>query len=282
MKQYILWILLLFLTINLQAFQPVTLVKTANNIRKAVSVSSKTISIGKTALQLGKCANAIPEKEIAKLAQIATKPNGLKEVNKILGKANYIGKFGSKAGNIILQDTYLRIAVKNGRLSSKAATTALNNFHKTPGFRSLLSKIKSSSFSQAKGHLRELEIALSAKQRGFSTVEFGRKFADGIKKANTDLDVLLSRNGKMFAIESKAYAGTVKDAMVKADAQSLLAFCKSHKGTTPVFCFETPPSRYAGKYLLKNKIRCIVGTPDEIATKLDILSTLYNKRFIKK
>lgn len=274
MKQYILWILLLFLTINLQALQPVTFIKTANNIRKAVSVSSKTISIGKTALQLGKCANAIPDKEIAKLAQIATKPNGLKEINKILGKANYIGKFGSKAGNQILQDAYLRIAVKNGRLSSKIATEVLNHFNDIPGFRSLLSKINSSSFSQSKGHLRELEIALSAQKHGFSTLSFGQKFADGIKKGNTDLDVLLFKNGKKFAIESKAYINKVPDSMVKADVQSLLAFCKNQKGTVPVFCFETAPSRYAQKYLAKNKVKYIVGSAEEIATKLDILSSL--------
>ena len=274
MKKDFLCILLLATTSNLMAFQLTAITKAAYYFIKTVTPSRiKTVS--KAATQLGKCANAIPEREITKLAQlVVTEPRGLKEVNQILSKANYIGKYGSLAGNKILSDDYLRIAVKNGRLSTETANEIIKHLDNTPGLSSLLSKINSSSAVQVKGHLKELEIALAAKKRGFSTISLGQKFSDGIKKGFTDLDVLLSKNGQLYAIESKAYKNKVTSSMVKSDALSLLAFCKKNKGTIPVFCFETAPSNVTLEFLAKNKIQCIVGSDDEIIAKLDILATL--------
>lgn len=274
MKRVLLCSILFILAFNAFAAQPIWVVKTMNNIRRAILVAQKAKTAGKVIAALGKCANALPDDEINRLAQIASKPNGLKEVGKILGKANYIGKYGDEAGHLILQDTYLRIALKNGQISKKVATEALEHLGGTSGLTTLLRKINSSSFSQAKGHLRELEIALAAQKRGFSTVSLGQKFADGLKKGDTDLDVLLRKGSKNFAIESKAYSGKVPDAMVKADAESLIAFCKEIDGTVPVFCFESMPSRTAQKFLSKRGIKCLVGTPDEIVAKLDILANL--------
>lgn len=274
MKKFLLCSILTLLAFSSFAAQPVWVVKTLNNIRRAVLVAQKAKTAGKIVAALGKCANALPDDEINRLAQIASKPNGLEEVGKILGKANYIGKYGDEAGHLILQDTYLRIALKNGKISNKVASEALEHLGGTPGLTTLLRKINSSSVSQAKGHLRELEIAMSAQKRGFSTVSLGQKFADGLKKGDTDLDVLLRKNGKNFAIESKAYSGKVPDSMVKADAESLITFCKEIDGTVPVFCFETAPSRTAQYFLSKREVKCIVGTPDEIVAKLDILANL--------
>lgn len=144
----------------------------------------------------------------------------------------------------------------------------------TPGLTSLLSKINSSNVSQAKGHMRELEIALTAQKRGFVTSSLGEKFADGLKKGDTDLDVLLHKTGINYAIESKAYAGKVSDIMVKEDAESLVAFCKKIGNTIPVFAFETLPSQSAQNFLEKRKVPCLVGTPDEIIAKLDLLSSI--------
>lgn len=245
-----------------------------NNIRRAVLVAQKAKTAGRCAVALGKCANALPDAEINRLAQIASQPNGLKTLNKILGKANYIGLYGDESGHLILQDTYLRIAIKNNRLSNKIAEETIEYLSGTPGLTSLLSKINSNSFSQAKGHLRELEIALSAQKRGFSTVSLGQKFTDGLKKGDTDLDVLLHRNGKNFAIESKAYSGLVPDTMVKSDAESLVAFCKEIDGAIPVFCFETAPSKFAQYFLSEKGVKYIIGTPEDIVAKLDILSNI--------
>lgn len=271
MRYHLLIIAFLLFSFNASAVQPVWVVQALNNIRRAAAATSKGV---KTAKTLGKCANALPDSKIDELADIADGPNGLKELNQILGKANYIARYGDDAGHIILQDTYLRIAIKNGRISKEMAEQAMENLPNAPGLTSLLGKINSTSFSQAKGHLRELELAIHSQQRGFTPVSFGQKFADGLKKGDTDLDVHLLRNGMNYAIESKAYAGHVPNDMIRADAESLLAFCKNVGNTKPVFCFETPPSEAVRLFLKERNITYLTGTASEIATKLDIISSL--------
>lgn len=257
-----------------EAAQPIWVVQTLNNVRRA----ARAATLAKTGVQsvfiLGKCQNALPDTEIARLADIASRKGGVKEVGQILGKMNLPGKYGEKAGHLVLQDTFLRIAVRNGHISEKMAAESLKHLHGTPGLTALLRKINSVSPSQVKGHLRELEIALNARQRGFQTVSLGQKFADGVKGSDTDLDVLLCRNGKNFAIESKAYSGMIPDAMARADAQSLAAFCKKIKNTVPVFCFENVPSKFTQAYLKRHNIQFIHGTPQELAAKLDIIASI--------
>ncbi len=262
------------LTVTFADASPVWVIQTANNLRRAarIAVAAKTGVQG--AAVLGKCRHALPDDEITHLAAIASRKGGVKEVGQILGKMELPLKYGEKAGHLILQDTYLRIAVQNGHLSKEIAARTLKHLQGTPGLTSLLRKINSVSPSQVKGHLRELEIALNARQRGFQTVSLGQKFADGAKGADTDLDVLLCRNGKNFAIESKAYSGTIPDAMARADAQSLAAFCKKIKNTVPVFCFENAPSKFTQAYLKKHNIQFIHGTPQELAAKLDIIASI--------
>lgn len=271
MNHFLIACFLLLFSFDASAVSPVWVVQTVNNIRRAVSTASKGVKVAGT---LGKCANALPESKIDELADIAKAPNGLKDLNQILGKANYIGRYGDEAGHLILQDTYMRIAIKNGRISKEMAEQTKKHLTNVPGLTSLLSKINSTSFSQAKGHLRELELAIHSQQRGFIPVSFGQKFADGLKKGDTDLDVLLHRNGINYAIESKAYAGKVPDTMVRADAESLLAFCRSVENTKPVFCFESEPSDAMRIFLKERNIECIKGTAYAIAAKLDIISNL--------
>ena len=255
--------------------QPVWVVQALNNVRRAAQVASKAKHGAKIALVLGKCHRALPEAEIEKLARIAAKKNGLKEVGEILGKMNFVTKYGDEAGHLILQDTYLRIAVRNGHLSHGMASSTLKHLGGTPGLTTLLRKINSVNPSQVKGHLRELEIALSTKKRGFETISLGQKFADGLKGGDTDLDVFVRRGKINFAIESKAYSGPVPGEMARADAKSLAVFCKDVKNTMPVFCFENEPNLHTKAFLKSNNIRCLWGTPEEIAAKLDVLSSIH-------
>lgn len=272
---FLLGILILYCSINLTAAaQPLWVVKTLQNIRRATLAASKAAKAGKAIAAVGKCAHALPDNEIEQLAKVAAKPEGLKEVGQILGAANYIGKYGDDAGHLVLQDAYLRIAIKNGKISANMADDVMKGLGGTPGLTTLLRKINSTSFSQAKGHMRELEIALQAQKRGFQPVALGEKFADGLKHADTDLDVLIRRGPRNFAIESKAYAGFVPDEMVKADAESLVVFCKEIGQTTPVFCFENAPSILAQDFLKRHGIKCLIGTAEEIAAQLDILSAI--------
>ena len=254
--------------------QPMWVIQALNNVRRAAQVASKAKHGAKIALALGKCHKALPETEIEKLARIAAKKNGLKEVGQILGEMNFVTRYGDEAGHLILQDTYLRIAVRNGHLSREVATSTLNHLRGTPGLTALLRKINSVNPSQVKGHLRELEIALSTKKRGFETISLGQKFADGLKGGDTDLDVFVRRGRVNFAIESKAYSGAVPDSMARADAKSLAAFCKDVKDTIPVFCFENEPGAFTKAFLKRNNIKCLWGDPEAIAAKLDLLSSI--------
>lgn len=248
-----------FFIISFQVYatQPIWVVKTLNNIRRSIVVANRAKNASKAIFALGKFKHALPDNEIETLAKIASKNNGLKIVGEILGKKNFIAQYGDDLGHLVLQDTYLRIAIKNGRISRRVATEALEHLGGTPGLTTLLRKINSMSFSQSKGHMRELQIALSAQKRGFRTVSLGQKFADGLKHGNTDLDVLLRRGTKNFAIESKAYVGKVPESMIRADANSLVEFCKHIDDTVPVFCFETMPSKFSQQYLANKGVKVV-------------------------
>ena len=256
------------------AASPVWAVQTLGNVRKAAKLAQMARRTSQI-VRLGKCKNALPESEIRKLAGIAAEKGGLDKVGALLGAAKIPAKYGREAGHLVLQDAYLRIAVTNGKISRATAASVLKNLHGTEGLTALLRKINSVNPAQTKGHLRELEIALKAKERGFQTVSFGQKFADGLKKADTDLDVLLRRGRVNFAIESKAYSGNVSSIVVKEDAQSLAAFCGQVKKTVPVFCFEKEPSTTIKAYLKNHNVKCLWGSPEEISSKIDLLSTLY-------
>ena len=257
------------------AASPTWVVSSLNNLRRAARVANAAKNGVKVAVAIGKCEHALSEAQIDDLAKIASRPKGLEAVGQTLGKMNLIQKYGDDVGHLILQDAYLRIAVRNGKISSELANSTLKNLSGTPGLTALLRKINTVDSHMAKGHLRELEIGIRASERDFKAVSFGQKFSDGLKRGDTDLDVFLTRGGKNYAIESKAYSGYVPNDMIRADAESLLAFSKEVSNTTPVFCFETAPSEFSLKWLSAKGVKVITGNAEEIASKLDVLSSCW-------
>lgn len=236
---------------------------------KAIEVINVTRASGtvvKSVQRLGRFAGALPESEIVKLANICKNERGLEEVGQILGKGKY-------ADNI-LEDAYLRIALTNEKIPPAVASEAFEKLSGTPGFRTVLRKINSASASQAKGHMQELMIALESEKRGLKVAALGLKYSDGIKQAETDVDVILTTLNKSYAIESKAYAGDVPLDMVRADAKSLEIFCSNVKYTVPVFCFQNKPSVAVEKILQKYEIKSLYGTSEEICAQLDVMSRL--------
>lgn len=272
MKKFVVASFVLVLALVGSAASPTWVVSVLNNLRRAVQTANRTKNGVKAAIALGKCQHALSEAQIDDMARIVSLPNGLEAVGKNLGKMNLIGKYGDDVGHVILQDAYLRIAVKNGRISSEFAETALKQLRGVPGLTALLRKVNSVNPAVVKGHLRELEIGAMARERGFTVVSFGQKFADGLKHGDTDLDVFLRKGLKNYALESKAYVGAVPNDMVRADAESLLVFCKEFDDTIPVFCFETMPSKFSLKWLSDKGVKAIVGSPEEVVSKLDVLS----------
>ena len=257
---------------------PVWVMKTAKyvrNVSRAIKVSGKSQKL----LRLGRFAEALPERRIDELSRMAKEAGGIKKVGQILGKENFIRKYGEELGRAILDDAYLRIAVKNGKISGSFAREVFEKLSSVPGLTSLVKKINSPSLSASKGHLRELELGLAAVKRGNRVVSFGEHFSDGHKLSDTDLDVLLNINGKLFAVESKAYAGNVPSAMIKADAESLLHFVSTmkrekHISVRPAFVFLSPQSKNVEKLLKQCKIDCFAGSPEEICAILDQVSRL--------
>ena len=224
---------------------------------------------GKVAKSLHRVAGALPKSEITKLAEMAKTPGGLKSVGEILSKGKY--------ADDVLENAYIRIAIENKVIKEEFGEQVFKNFSGTDGFRTILRKINIANPATAKGHLQELQIANEASKNGFKVVSFGLKYSDEIKKAETDMDILLLKENKLFAIESKAYTGNVPMDMVRADTESLLAFSSARKDCVPVFSFLNKPPRLAQKYLQSKNVNLLYGTPEEIALKLEHLAQCITK-----
>lgn len=209
-------------------------------------------------VQAGK---VLPKSQIDDLAKLAHSPG---ELGKAVGRLNL--------DEVARVDTFLRVAITNGVIKH-ADELPIRQMTNTKGLASLLSKVNSSNLSQAKGHIKELQIGVACKKRGGKVLEFGRKFGDDIKKGDTDLDVFVEMNGKKFAIESKAYASEIPTDMVRADIKSLKHFCTEiEKGTKPIFCFDVAPPDIVQRVLRSENIPFLTGTGEEICSKLALLA----------
>ena len=206
-------------------------------------------------------AKVVPEKEIARLAPLAKTPGRL---GKEVGKLNL--------PELARADLFLQVAVRNAILDS-GEEVAIREMGDVKGLASLLSKINSSNVNQARGHLKELQIGTAGQIRGGTVIAFGTKFGDGIKKGDTDLDILMKMNGKQFAIESKAYQSEIGTDIIRADLHSLKHFCSEvAKDSTPIFCFDKPPSELVQRVLQSENVDFLTGTGEEICTKLNFLA----------
>lgn len=231
--------------------------KLVNNANRVQKVSRSLFNV----------AGALSKSRICELAEIAKSPNGLKRVGEILGK--------EKLSTEVLENAYLRIAVQNRVITEDIAENTFKNLSGVDGFRALARKINIANDATSKGHLYEMLIGNAAAKRGFKVVSFGLKYDDELKMAETDMDILLSKGNKLFAIESKNYSGLVPMDMVRADTASLLSFSKGMSKTKEVisiFSFSTRPSKSAIDFLKSRNVYSIVGTPEDIALKMEHIS----------
>lgn len=145
---------------------------------------------------------ALPEGEIVRLAGLGSKVGGTKDIGKYLGALKLPGP--------VLEDTYLRIAMEQGTITRVEAEGMMARLYDVPGFRSTLSKIVGASDVKTKGHLHELKLSDSAAEHGFKVEGIGASFRDVNKAGVTDIDVILTRNGKTVAIEAKDYSSSTQ------------------------------------------------------------------------
>lgn len=215
---------------------------------------------------------ALPEDEIVRLARLAGEPRGTKQVGQILGKQNL--------PNEVLEDAYLRIAIQQQHIPRAEAEGMFVRLQGTPGFRSTLSKLVGNSDVKTAGHLNELRIADSAAQHGFSVKGIGERFSDGVKAADTDIDVLLEKGGRVIAIEAKDYAATTPIPMdsFRADMVTLTRYAESQqpKPVLTVFSLTRQPEdanawRTLQLETRRRGIELIDGVPEAQIEQIKIL-----------
>lgn len=194
-------------------------------LQVAHAVSPRVIggSFARLVPQLDRFVTLAPlEDDIARWADIAMKAGGTKIVRQELGQRNLPQE--------LLDDTFLRILVRQKRMQPSEAEAFFRTLHGIPGFGSALSKSMGASPAGTLGHLTEVRMAHQAIQKNFKVHGIGVRFSDPNKKADTDIDLVLEKRDALIAIEAKAYP---PDAFIpldtfRADMLTLQVHAQSH------------------------------------------------------
>ena len=217
----------------------------------------------------------LTDEAIDYLSGLAREPKGADKVGKYLGK-----ELLTDEGR---EEALLRIAIRNRIISEDEAMGFFSRLSGVNGFRSTLRKVIGNKQPKTQGHLNELRVADRASQHGFSIRGIGERFDDGIKNHPTDIDVVIEKNGKIFALEAKDYTSTTRIPLdqFRADMDSLVVYQsrKQPSKVIPVFSITRRPAHERDWKVLKNEavkrgIKLIDGSPDEQAIILNYLETI--------
>lgn len=254
--------------------------KVIKNIILVVLLFNSTIYADtiKNVIKVGKfikSSKAFSPKEITKFSKILEETKGTKKLGQILGKMNL--------KNEVLEDTFMRLAIYRNKIDKIEAKEMFINLSGSKGFKATLKKVVGNSSQKTAGHLNELKIANSATKSGFEVKGIGEVFVDGIKKSPTDIDVLLSRKGKVFAIEAKDYMAKTDIPLDKfrADMDTLISYVKinSSKKVIPIFSMTNKPNstlklKQLEKIAEKKNVQLIFGNPQEQINKIKLLGEI--------
>lgn len=222
-----------------------------------------------------KHSKALPDSEVIKLSKLSDEKIGTKKVGKYLG--------AKKLPNEVLEDTYVRIAIHQKKITRVEAEEFYKHLSGVDGFRTTLRKTIGNSSQKTAGHLNELKIANSAAKNNFKVLGIGEKYKDGLKQASTDIDIVLKKDNKTFIIEAKDYQITTKLPMIKyrADLATLSAYKLEHKNATvvPIFSITNKPMDKKYLKLLKKEakrrnIELIFGTPSQQMVQINQLNRI--------
>jgi len=172
-----------------------------------------------------------------------------------------------RLGNAGTAELVLRVAAKDGRITAQEAETLYASLREVPGFANtakwLLVGEKTSK--QLIGSLQELRIAGNLQKSGYKVVELRKTFLGDPAKVRADIDLIVEKGGKRFAIESKAWGHEAQWDQIALDAGTLKAYEKLNPGTISYFLFKQQPSPLVVKKLEDNGIRhLIVGDLDAL------------------
>jgi len=226
-------------------------------------------------------------KTIHSISKISRHPNtfsnkGIKNLSELSAKELGVYLGGKKLSHQVLEDTFIRIAIFKKVIHRREAEGLFTRLSGTPGFATTLKKIIGNNPSGTKGHLNELQIADNASISGFKVLGIGEKFKDPVKKALTDIDIVLQKNGRTFIIEAKAYDKTnINKINYRKDLDTLVAYKKQNKDSdiVPIFSFTKIPSSATEFKLLKHEakrrdVELIFGEPYEQVEKIKILNKI--------
>lgn len=239
-----------------------------------ISGSADMVTNGVRVVKLIK-SEAFSSEEILKFAKILEETKGTKKLGKLLGDMHL--------KNEVLEDTFMRLAIYRKKIDRVEAEEMFMNLSGSSGFRSTLKKVIGNSSQKTAGHLNELKIANSAAKSGFKVKGIGEVFVDGIKKSPTDLDILLTRKGKIFAIEAKDYAPSTNIRLdsVRGDMDTLLSYARQNSSSRviPIFSMTNKPSsplklKQLEKIAEKRNVQLIFGTPEQQVEKIKLLGEI--------
>ena len=223
--------------------------------------------------KITKNSKALPDGEIIRLSKLSDETKGAAKIGK---KLDDLG-----LPNEVLEDTYMRIAIHQKKVTRKEAEGMFSRLSDTPGFQSTLRKVIGNNPKGTTGHLNELRIADTATTHRFKVLHIGEVFKDGIK-AHTDIDIVLKKGNKYFAIEAKSNVPTTYIPIDKyrADLDTLVIYKNKHPNTIiPIFTITDKPSDplYLQKLIHEADIRnvqLIFGSPQEQVVKIKLLDEI--------
>ena len=251
-------------------------VKNGKKIYRAADIVKDSVRIGKG--MLGKLTDGVADDVVEECVKLVKsgKPGVLDEVGSILGKVFKNPNLTARERDLLLNDAYLRIAQKAGRISAQEADDAFRLLKDSEGLHALVRKCCTMNMNQAAGHLYEFRQAVAFQKNGFNVIGIGIKYSDGLKSAPTDLDLLVQQGNRIFLVESKHYTtGFGAPDVIRADADSLVnlkAFLGTelggYKNITPIFTFVAQPKPLLTKQLQTKGIQYLVGESEELVEAL--------------
>lgn len=178
---------------------------------------------------------------------------GSKEVGSILHKM--AAQLPDVQRVIFLEQAYVLILVKQGRLTSQQADEIIRNLSGTPGLQKTLSKMCGMNNSKASGHSFEVLAANELKKSGYEIIEIGKIFDDGIKNAVTDIDIVAKKGNTTYIFEMKNYSPTsiTSNSLInfRADMQTLNSYANKNENVKSIFVISSKPMDINQDKLLK-------------------------------
>ncbi len=220
--------------------------------------------------------STLPDDEILVLASRARQAGGTAIIGRELGRR--------RLPAIVLDDAYMRIVVSQERLGRSEAESLMLSLRETPGLRSTLSKIAGANGAKTAGHLNELRIAGAGAANGFAVRGIGVPFNDKLKRAPTDIDLLMGLRGRTLAVEAKDYLPDTPIPLdvFRADMDSLVQYRKFYPvdRVIPVFTVTNKPNDAAVARLLEQAaqqrgVELVYGNPEEQVYLMRVLVDVY-------